>query len=91
MATAASAGDQHGNDAKHQPDCARHILGDLLRLQSEVISRGLLAARDQLLEETRRALSAQLRFPAADADSLIGEVVSGADVTLSTLFRSAPA
>jgi RNA polymerase sigma-70 factor (ECF subfamily) len=66
-------------------------IAGLRRVHGSTISRGLLAARDQLLAETRRALRAQLRIGEADVDSMIGEVVSRADITLSALFRTVPA
>jgi len=46
---------------------------------------------DQLLAETRRALSVQLRIGEADVDSMIGQVISRANITLSALFHSVPA
>jgi RNA polymerase sigma-70 factor (ECF subfamily) len=63
-------------------------IGRLRHVHESTISRRLLSARDQLLAETRRALSAQLRMGQAEIDSLMGRVMSRADVTLSTLFRS---
>jgi len=63
-------------------------IGRLRHVHESTISRRLLAARDQLLAETRRALSAELRLGQAEIDSLMGRVMSRADVTLSTLFRS---
>jgi RNA polymerase sigma-70 factor, ECF subfamily len=63
-------------------------IASLRRVHESTISRGLLAARDQLLAETRRALSVQLRIGEADADSMIGQVVSRANITLSALFNS---
>jgi hypothetical protein len=66
-------------------------IAGLRRVHQSTISRGLLAARDQLLAETRRALSAQLRIGEAEVDSMIGQVVSCANITLSALFHSAPA
>jgi RNA polymerase sigma-70 factor (ECF subfamily) len=65
-------------------------IGRLRQVHESTISRRLLAARDQLLAETRRALSAELRLEQAEIDSLMGRVMSRADVTLSTLFRSLP-
>jgi RNA polymerase sigma-70 factor (ECF subfamily) len=65
-------------------------IGRLRRVHESTISRRLLAARDQLLAETRRALSAELRLEEAEIDSLMGRVMSRAEVTLSTLFRSVP-
>jgi len=63
-------------------------IGRLRQVHESTISRRLLAARDQLLAETRRALSAELRLEQAEIDSLMGRVMSRADVTLSTLFSS---
>jgi RNA polymerase sigma-70 factor, ECF subfamily len=65
-------------------------IGRLRQVHESTISRRLLAARDQLLGETRRALSTQLHLGQAEVDSLMGRVMSRADVTLSTLFRSLP-
>ena len=65
-------------------------IGRLRHVHESTISRRLLAARDQLLAETRRALSAELRLGQAEIDSLMGRVMSRAEVTLSTLFRSLP-
>ena len=65
-------------------------IGRLRQVHESTISRRLLAARDQLLGETRRALSAELHLAPAEVDSLMGRVISRADVTLSTLFRSVP-
>jgi RNA polymerase sigma-70 factor (ECF subfamily) len=65
-------------------------IGRLRQVHESTISRRLLAARDQLLAETRRALSAELRLEQAEVDSLMGRVMSRAEVTLSTLFRSVP-
>lgn len=65
-------------------------IGRLRHVHESTISRRLLAARDQLLAETRKALSAELRLEQAEIDSLMGRVMSRAEVTLSTLFRSLP-
>jgi len=65
-------------------------IGRLRQVHESTISRRLLAARDQLLGETRRALSAELHLAPAEVDSLMGRVMSRADVTLSTLFRTLP-
>lgn len=65
-------------------------IGRLRQVHESTISRRLLAARDQLLAETRRALSAELHLGQAEVDSLMGRVMSRADVTLSTLFRTMP-
>jgi RNA polymerase sigma-70 factor len=65
-------------------------IGRLRHVHESTISRHLLAARDQLLAETRRALSAELRLGQAEIDSLMGRVMSRAEVPLSTLFRSLP-
>ena len=65
-------------------------IGRLRQVHESTISRRLLAARDQLLAETRRALSAELHLGQAEVDSLMGRVMSRADVTLSTLFRTLP-
>jgi RNA polymerase sigma-70 factor (ECF subfamily) len=66
-------------------------IAGLRRVHQSTISRGLLVARDQLLAETRRVLSAQLHIGEADVDSMIGQVVSRANITLSALFHSVPA
>lgn len=66
-------------------------IAGLRRVHESTISRKLLAARDQLLAETRRALSLQLRIGEADVDSMIGQVISRANITLSALFHSVPA
>jgi RNA polymerase sigma-70 factor (ECF subfamily) len=66
-------------------------IAGLRRVHESTISRKLLAARDQLLAETRRALSLQLRIGEGDVDSMIGEVISRANITLSALFHSVPA
>jgi RNA polymerase sigma-70 factor (ECF subfamily) len=65
-------------------------IGRLRQVHESTISRKLLGARDQLLTETRRALSAELHLGQAEVDSLMGRVMSRADVTLSTLFRTLP-
>jgi RNA polymerase sigma-70 factor (ECF subfamily) len=64
-------------------------IGRLRRSHESTVSRQLLAARDLLLAETRRVLSAELRVGQDDVDSLLGQVMSRANVTLTALFRSA--
>jgi RNA polymerase sigma-70 factor (ECF subfamily) len=63
-------------------------IGRLRRTHESTVSRHLMAARDQLLAETRRGLRARLALPEAEVDSLLGQMVSRANVTLTALFRS---
>ena len=65
-------------------------IAGLRRVHESTISRALLAAREQLLGETRRALGTKLRMGQDDVDSLMVQVMSRADITLSALFRAAP-
>ena len=65
-------------------------IGRHRRVHESTVSRQLLAARDQLFGETRRALGQQLHLAQADVDSLMGQAVSRADVTLTALFCTVP-
>jgi RNA polymerase sigma-70 factor (ECF subfamily) len=62
-------------------------LGALHQVAPSTISRRLAAARASVLAAVRRDLTARLRLPAGELDSLLGIVQSQLDVSLSGLLK----
>lgn len=65
-------------------------LGTMYRVHFSTISRWIAAARTQLFDETRRAVSASLGVDPAEFAEIMGLVQSRLDLTIS-LFARAPA
>jgi RNA polymerase sigma-70 factor len=63
-------------------------LGRMHKVHESTMSRRILAAREQLLAQTRAELQRRLPAAPSEIDSLMGQVLSCVDVSLGALFRN---